>query len=68
MIFCVMAIGSLTPTELVESFLTMAGYSVKSIAPTKIDDPIDFILGLENASDGSSIANFFDFLTERSSS
>src|SRR5258706_11015495 len=48
-----------TSTELVESFRAMAGYSVKPIGPAKIDNAIDFILGLENARDVSAIAQFF---------
>ena len=47
-----------TSIEVVESFRAMAAYSFKPIAPTKIDDAIDFILGLENARDVSAIAQF----------
>src|SRR5258706_7229251 len=48
-----------TSSELVESFRAMAGYSVNTISPAKIDNAIDFILGLENARDVSAIAQFF---------
>jgi 2-methylcitrate dehydratase PrpD len=45
-----------TSAELVESFRAMADYSVKPLAQTKIDDAIDFVLGLEKVGDVSHIA------------
>jgi 2-methylcitrate dehydratase PrpD len=45
-----------TSAELVESFRAMADYSVKPLAPAKIDDAIEFVLGLEKVGDVSHIA------------
>ncbi|MSP37344.1 MAG: MmgE/PrpD family protein [Deltaproteobacteria bacterium] len=45
-----------TSAELVESFRSMASYSVQPLAPAQVDDAIDFILHLENARDVSAVA------------
>ena len=42
--------------ELVESFRSMAGYSVKPLAPLQIDAAIEVILGLEKVRDVSALA------------
>ena len=47
-----------TSAELVESFRSLAGYAVKPLAQAKIDDAIDFVLGLEKVRDVSHIARF----------
>jgi 2-methylcitrate dehydratase PrpD len=45
-----------TSAELVESFRSMAGYSVKPLAPAQIDAAIEVSLGLEKVRDVSALA------------
>jgi 2-methylcitrate dehydratase len=45
-----------TFAELIESFRAMAEYSAKPLGRAKIDDAIEFLLGLEKIRDVSAIA------------
>ena len=45
-----------TSDELVQSFRSMAGYAVKPLGKTKIDDAVDFVLRLESAPDVAPLA------------